>query len=98
MSSEVVPTSYAVAFELGVYAVALVVLWTLWRKGRSREIPLMLAAMAFAGLLEVSDIRTTNSYYYARFMLMIGDHPYWFPVAIAVAWGLVLHTAMSATA
>jgi hypothetical protein len=83
------------AFELGVYAVAVFVLYSLWRTRRA-EIPLLLAAIIFAGALEITDIRTTHSYYYARFLLMIGREPDWFPVAIAVAWGLVLHTVMAA--
>jgi hypothetical protein len=98
MPSDAAPSLYTIAFELGVYAVALVVLGVLWRSGRKRDIALMLTAMVFAGALEISDIRTTHSYYYARFLVMIGDEPNWFPLAIAVAWGLVLHTVMSCTA
>ena len=96
MPSNAAPSLPAIAFELGIYAVALFVLIDLWRTRRS-QIPLMLAAMVFAGALEVSDIRTTHSYYYARFLVMIGTQPTWFPLAVAVAWGLVLHTGMVAT-
>src|SRR5689334_6294805 len=98
MPSSAAPTLYAIAFELGVYVVALVVLAVLWRAKRRGDIALMLTAMAFAGMLEISDIRTTHSYYYARFLVMIGSEPNWFPLPIAVAWGLVLNTVMSATA
>src|SRR5262245_65020494 len=98
MPSDAAPTLYAIAFELGVYVVALIALTVLWRAKRRSEIALMVTAMAFAGALEISDIRTTHSYYYARFLVMIGTEPNWFPLPIAVAWGLVLHTVMSATA
>ena len=98
MPSSAAPTLYAIVFELGVYAVALIVLTVLWRAKRRSEIAMMVAAMAFAGALELSDIRTTHSYYYARVLIMIGTEPDWFPLPIAVAWGLVLHTVMSATA
>jgi len=90
------PTASYVLFELGIYAVALFVLVTLWRK-RPTQVALMLLAMVFAGALEVSDIRTTHSYHYARFLVMIGAFPDWFPLCIAVAWGLVLHSVMTAT-
>jgi hypothetical protein len=96
MPSDATPTLPAIAFELGVYALAILVLVRLWRTRRT-EVPLMLAAMVFAGALEISDIRTTHGYYYARFLVMIGTEPGWFPLAIAVAWGLVLHTVMTAS-
>ncbi len=96
MPSTAPPSLPAIAFELGVYVLALFVLVQLFRTRRS-QVPLMLAAMVFAGALEISDIRTTHGYYYARFLVMIGTEPGWFPLAIAVAWGLVLHTVMTAT-
>src|SRR4029077_5412688 len=82
----------------GVYITALVVLVVLWREKRRSEIALMLTATVFAGALELADISATHSYYYARFLVMFGKLPNWFPLAIAVAWALVLHTVMAVTA
>ena len=48
MPSSAAPTLYAIVFELGVYAVALIVLTVLWRAKRRSEIAMMVAAMAFA--------------------------------------------------
>lgn len=89
------PPAVYIQFELGIYAAAIYVLVQLVRK-QPAKVPIMLAAMVFAGALEVFDIRSTHSYHYDRFLLMWGTWPNWFPICIAVAWGLVLHSTMTA--
>ena len=95
MHTSTAPSLTEIVFELGIYGVGLWVAWDLWRTRKRVQLMLMLVAMVFAGALEVADIRTTHGYYYARFLWMVGGEPNWFPVAIAVAWGLVLHTVMA---
>ncbi len=89
------PSIPYVLFELGIYVTAAYVLVKLWRT-QPEKVPRMLVAMVFAGALEIFDIRTTHTYHYDRFLLMWGDWPNWFPICIAVAWGLVLHSTMEA--
>jgi hypothetical protein len=95
-SQSSLPAGAYIPFELGIYAVAIWVVISLARRGEHAKIPVMLAAMVFAGALEIYDIRSTHTYHYDRFLLMWGDWPNWFPVCIAVAWGLVLHSTMEA--
>src|SRR6185295_13034666 len=61
------------------------------------DVPLVLACMIFAGAIEATDIRATHSYYYIRELIMIGGAPAWFPLSIAMAWALVLHSTQLAS-
>jgi hypothetical protein len=90
------PTLSTLAFELGVYAIGAYMLYRLWRTRRG-DVPLVIACMVFAGAVEATDIRSTHSYYYIRELIMIEGDPKWFPLSIAVAWALVLHSTWLVT-
>lgn len=91
MPIDLPPALPTLGFELGVYAIGACMLYHLWRARRG-DVPLVLACMIFAGAVEATDIRSTHSYYYIRELIMIGREPYWFPLSIAMAWALVLHS------
>jgi hypothetical protein len=90
------PTLSTLGFELGIYAIGAYLLYHLWRSRRG-DIPLVLACMVFAGAVEATDIRSTHSYYYIRELIMIEGDPKWFPLSIAMAWALVLHSTWLVT-
>ena len=85
-----------ILFEIGIYIVAIIVFIHAWHQGR-RQVFLFLSLMVAAGAIEAHMILSVGSYYYAPFLLMVGTSPFWFPVCIAVAWGVIWYYVMMLT-
>jgi len=90
-----IPTSF-LSFELLWYAVGLGLTIAAFRQGRFLGM-CVLAAVAFSIAAEYFDIRGSDSYYYARFLLMIGPSPDWVPLVIGVAWAGIVYGTLRTT-
>lgn len=89
------PLSYVI-FELSIYAISGYVLFRVARLDRYAAM-LLVAAMAFTGLLEVAEMNGSLSYYYNPFLINLGSAPLTFPLCIAMAWGLIIYSVMRST-
>jgi hypothetical protein len=84
----ILPGPYFLAFEAVVLATFVVCLRHAWLSGPAQAWALC-AGVLFGLLLEWATIQQLNAYAYGRFLLMLGE----VPLAIGVAWGVILYTA-----
>ena len=84
-------------FEFGVYVLGAIVLTHAFRRSRW-EAMLLVTAMVCGFLLEWTNIRTSNMYFYGRFQWMLASCPDWVPACIAIAWACIVYSVMRTTA
>ncbi len=76
--------------EIGAYIVALVLLWSAWKKGRYWVLTL-LAGVFYGLILEALNMKAFHAYTYGKFLVMLpGD----LPLIIGVSWGMIIYVAM----
>ena len=90
------PNRASNVFELGCYALGVLVLIHAFRRARWEGL-LLLTAMVCGFLLEWTNIRTSSMYHYGSFQWMLASEPSWVPACIAIAWGCIVYSVMRTT-
>jgi hypothetical protein len=56
---------------------------------------IFLVSIAYGILVELLDIRTTETYFYTDLLLMVGHDPNWVPFSVGVSWACLLFVMMT---
>ena len=76
--------------EIGAYIIALVLLWSAWKKGRFWLLTL-LTGIVYGVILEILNMSIFHTYTYGDFLVMLpGD----LPLIVGVSWGMIIYAAM----
>jgi hypothetical protein len=82
--------------EFGVYLLGAIVLVHALRRSRWEGMVLVTAVIC-GFLLEWTNIRTSNTYFYGHFHWMLASWPDWVPACIAIAWACIVYSVMRTT-
>lgn len=90
MCYEDIPVISHYIIEIGAYLVALIIIWTAWKRGRYLLLTLLLG-MIYGFILEALNMKAFHAYTYGQFLIMLpGD----LPLAVGVSWGLFIFAIM----